>query len=155
MLLDFYSLVVSAGFSTYSNISSILSEILYNVKAQLNNAHITKSINVKLKDNAKKDAIIAQAREIYESALVGNNMFGDLEIDVERTRKHQEKALAEQHLWKICLRHDPRGIDFKIDPHAGRSSQQIPRQFDTYRQRRCKQLDLPDLITISHSLSCG
>ena len=68
-----------------------LSEILADVKAQLNNVHSTKSINLKLNDNAKKDAIIASARELFNRAMQGSNTsFGDLEIDVEKTWNHQK-----------------------------------------------------------------
>lgn len=67
-----------------------LSQILGEIKSQLSATYLTKSINIKLEDNQKKDQIIQKAQEIYDKALLGDIKFGDFEIDAVKTKKHQE-----------------------------------------------------------------
>ncbi|MBQ8634900.1 hypothetical protein IJ425_01950 [bacterium] len=67
-----------------------LSQILKDVKADLSNYYSAKSINIRLEDNAKKDAILAKAKDIYNAAMVGENEFGSFEIDAKKTREHQK-----------------------------------------------------------------
>ena len=51
----------------------------------------TKSINFRLEDNAKKDAILAKAKDIYNAALEGDTQFGSFEIDAAKTYEHQKQ----------------------------------------------------------------
>jgi len=66
-----------------------LSQILADVKSGLSKAYETKSINLRLEDNEKKDAILDQARVIYNFALLGDTQFGSFEIDPVKTKQHQ------------------------------------------------------------------
>lgn len=67
-----------------------LSQILSDVKSELFNSYEFKSINVQLSDNAKKDEIIAKAKDIYNEAQNGNVKFGSFEIDAQKTYQHQK-----------------------------------------------------------------
>ena len=66
-----------------------LSEILQNVKENLNTQFRAQTFNKTLKEESDKAVIMQRMEDIYNSALEGNTTFGNFEIDVERTQENR------------------------------------------------------------------
>ena len=67
-----------------------ISEILEQVKKDLNTEFRADSFSKKLEKEEDKAAIMQRMQDIYKSALNGNTKFGNFEIDVERTKANTQ-----------------------------------------------------------------
>ncbi len=68
-----------------------LSQILEEVKADLNTEFRADSFSKKLPEEKDKEIIMGRMQDIYEGALSGDTKFGNFEIDVDKTKENTDK----------------------------------------------------------------